>query len=94
MMEFHNRPQTGCYKDAAGKICWVYNGSHVGEGTFAALVRSDLEQLDRLRAVLQSVEWVFDSNAGGDWCPSCLCEKSQGHYDCPIDKALHGSEKP
>jgi hypothetical protein len=53
--ETRSYPGTGCYTCVDGKIHWVYGGSHVGEGTFAALVRSDLEQRDRYKAVVDEV---------------------------------------
>ena len=52
--------------------------------------RKDLyEQIERLRAALTGLEWIFDDHPLGWWCPECGNEKDTGHLDvCTLRSAL------
>ena len=85
----HNVYEEG-YRDGVASQAGVLAELHSELASARTVERKDLyEQIERLRAALTGLEWIFDDHPLGWWCPECGNEKDTGHLDdCTLRSAL------
>jgi hypothetical protein len=51
-------------------------------------LRAQATALKQAREALGGIEWIYDSDRDGSYCPACACWEDKHAADCSLNKAI------